>query len=1015
MYIRNKARNSRLGLGLILPVGFLMTVAVAWVAAQSSKSAPPIGDLGPTINLSIHEGTMIAIGLSHDKQNIVMDLQGSLFTLPATGGQAKMITDELYDARQPDWSPDGSKIAFQSNRNGLIHIWTINRDGTGAREITKGDFEDREPSWSPDGKRIAFSSDRSGAYAVWYLDVDSGAMHQVTKNSANEFAPTWSPTGQEIAFVSSRQSGPGVYAIRPDGSAEHQMAAVAGATSGFGRANVGSPAWSPDGKKVLYTVVANQQASLMLNDQKVVTGEDVFPFRAQWVSPTEFIYVANGKIQRRSLTASAGTPIAFTANLRVRQANYARKPRDFSSLAPRKALGIVRPVISPNGKQVAFVAVGDVWIMDIGSKPKRLTNDTSAKTDPAWSPDGSKLVYSSDRSGSFNLWMRDLKTGAEKQVTDKANAEYAASFSPDGSKVAFVDATGDMDGAVNVLDVKTGRAKEVFAASFGPGYPTWSADGHIIIISGLKKDSTRFREGSNQMLAISAEGGDPGRMIVPVDHKSIGSRLGEGPAWSPDGSLMAFGMQNSLYIMPVNKTGDPTGPPKLLVNDPVDYLNWTGDSKHVFYLSVDRMKMVSVPDGKVQDIPLDLTWTEDVPKGRVVVHAGKLVDGVHQEERSNVDIVIEGNRIRSIEPHRANQTGKLVDASNQTVMPGLIEAHGHYINTNGSLYGRILLAYGITTVRSPAGKPPEIIEQREAFESGRRLGPRVYLAGHLLEGPRLYYPLAVSVNTPEEVDEQIDRSKRLEYDLVKAYVKLPEPLRERVVAQAHRAGIAVSSHELYPAALFGMDSVEHLTGTAGRGYVTKVSSLGYSYQDVLEILSKSKMTMTPTASLGGFYPDVMASDPGAFDDPRWRIQPASVRDVPENRRRGGGASKGQLAAILAMEKAGVRIIAGTDAPLVPYGLALHNDLYLEQKAGLTPFQVLQTATVNTAALLNATADLGSIEVGKLADMVVVDGDPLADIRNARKVKLVIKNGEVVEMRDVLNPANRTTAGAAGSK
>jgi hypothetical protein len=283
----------------------------------------------------------------------------------------------------------------------------------------------------------------------------------------------------------------------------------------------------------------------------------------------------------------------------------------------------------------------------------------------------------------------------------------------------------------------------------------------------------------------------------------------------------------------------------------------------------------------------------------------------------------------------------------------------------------------------------------------------MYLAGHLLEGPRIYYPLAVPINNEADVDAQIDRADRLQYDLVKAYVKLPEPLRKRVVEAAHRKGIPVSSHEIYPAALFGMDSVEHFGGTAGRGYGTKVSLLGHAYQDVIEILSKSHMTITPTTSLGGYYPGVAESDPKAYDDPRWRIQPAWVRD--NTNQRGGTISAGQLQSLLAMERAGVRITSGTDSPLVPYGISLQNELYLLVKSGLTPFQALQTATVTTAALLNATSDLGTIEVGKLADMVAVDGDPLTDILNARKVHRVIKNGELIELQALLNPANRGPA------
>jgi len=1001
--------SCRLPLPIKIITAFIAAGSIGIFPQQPSSGAATVR----TVRITTHEGTMIAIALSADKHTLAMDLQGTLFTMPASGGQATQITDELYDARQPDWSPDGNSIAFQSNRNGLIHIWVAKRDGSGAHELTTGDFEDREPHWSPDGTRIAFSSDRSGNYDIWDVTVANGQLHQITRNPANDFAPSWSPDGKEIAFVSTRQPNPGIYAIHPDGSSERMIEAVNGAGPGFGRATISPAAWNPDSKRVVYSIVSGGGAKLMLDGKELSSNEDLFPFRAQWLSPTEFLYTADGKIKRRSINSNSATPVEFTANLNVGIPHYTRKKRDFDSLAPRKALGIVRPVISPDGKQIAFIAVGDLWVMKIGSKPERVTNDTSAKSDPAWSPDGSKLVYSSDRSGSFNLWIRDMRTGREKQVTDATYAEVGASWSPDGTRIAYVNSEGDMEGDIEVLDVKTGRSKKIHDATFGPGYPTWSADGRVIIISSLKQDSARFREGSNEMWAIPSDGSDAGRLIVPVPHKSIGSRLGEGPVWSPDGKQMAFELENALYVMPVTPAGDPAGPPRKLANDPIDYMNWTGDSRHIFYLSIDRFKLISTADGHVQDIPLDLTWTEDVPKGRLVVHAGRLVDGVHQTERTNVDIIIEGNRIRAIEPHSASlHTGKVVDASNETVMPGLIEAHGHYIDTNGSLYGRLLLAYGITTVRSPGGKPPEAIENREAFESGRRLGPRMYLTGALMEGPRVYYPISIPVTTPAEVDSAIDRANRLQYDLVKTYVKLPEPLRKRAVEEAHRVGIPVSSHELYPAALFGSDSVEHFTGTAGRGYGTKVSLLGHAYQDVIQILSKSGMTITPTTSLGGFYPGIAESDPGAYEDPRWHAQPSWVRNQTGGRGRGGTVSQGQLQTLMAMERAGVRITTGTDAPLVPYGLALQNELYLMVKAGFTPFQALQTVTVTTAALLNASSDLGTIEPGKLADMVVVNGDPLTDILNARKVVRVIKNGEVVEMQQLLNPANRGVGNTA---
>ena len=107
-------------------------------------------------------------------------------------------------------------------------------------------------------------------------------------------------------------------------------------------------------------------------------------------------------------------------------------------------------------------------------------------------------------------------------------------------------------------------------------------------------------------------------------------------------------------------------------------------------------------------------------------------------------------------------------------------------------------------------------------------------------------------------------------------------------------------------------------------------------------------------------------------------------------------------AILDMENAGVSVLAGTDSSLVPYGISLHYELEIEVAAGLTPFQALQTATVNPAQLLNASGDLGTVEAGKLADMVVVEGDPLLDIRNARRVRKVIRGGEVMDIENIVN-------------
>src|SRR5581483_790455 len=277
------------------------------------------------------------------------------------------------------------------------------------------------------------------------------------------------------------------------------------------------------------------------------------------------------------------------------------------------------------------------------------------------------------------------------------------------------------------------------------------------------------------------------------------------------------------------------------------------------------------------------------------------------------------------------------------------------------------------------------------------------------------------------VDMELERARRLDYDLLKTYVRLPDLLQRRAIEGAHRLGIPTSSHEIYPAALSGTDSVEHTGATSRRGYSPKQSLLGRSYEDVIQIIAKSHMTITPTMALGG-YQVATAADPSLLQDPRMtQLQPAWVRTPAAGggRGRGGrgaGAQSGppslhdymQRSAKVLMDllHAGVPIVAGVDAPLVPYGLALHTELAAYVEAGFTPFQALQTATVNTAALLNAQNDLGTIEPGKLADLVVVEGNPLVNIRDTVRVQKVIKNGELFTVDSLVKSASRVTLHSA---
>jgi imidazolonepropionase-like amidohydrolase len=228
-------------------------------------------------------------------------------------------------------------------------------------------------------------------------------------------------------------------------------------------------------------------------------------------------------------------------------------------------------------------------------------------------------------------------------------------------------------------------------------------------------------------------------------------------------------------------------------------------------------------------------------------------------------------------------------------------------------------------------------------------------------------------------------------------VRLPDGLQQRAIAGAHALGIPVSSHEVYPSARFGIDSVEHFSATSRRGYSPKLSLLNRVYDDVVKVVAGSGMTLTPTLALSRVAPAIFAS-PDLRADPRWRLQPDWVRARFDAAPPAGRGALGQRdETLMAYHRAGVPLLAGTDSPLVPYAISLHLELEAYVSAGLTPFQALQTATINVARALRVEKDLGTIEPGKLADLAIVDGDPLADIRSARNVRMVVVNGVVFEM------------------
>ncbi|MCC6317283.1 MAG: PD40 domain-containing protein [Gemmatimonadaceae bacterium] len=967
-------------------------------ALALTPAAPAPGQAPAVIDVTVTEGTSMSVAASRDGRQLAIDLQGSIWVMPSSGGRAQRVTDEYNDARQPTWSPDGRVIAFQGYRDGGYDIWAVDADGTHLRQLTSGPFDDREPTWSADGRFVAFASDRGGSYDIWLLTVATGALRQVTRDPGEDYMPTFSPEADEIAFVSTRQGAPAVYAVQVSTGAERRLTTTSG--------RYDAPSWGPGGEIVVHNTA--QGASRFEHNGKPITAdENVFAFRAGWLSPGEIVYVADGHIRRRSIASGVSATIDFSATLQVRRAALTPRRRDTQSRVPRRALGVVAPVVSPDGRQVAFAALGNLYLMPVGGAPRKLTDDPWLDTEPAWSPDGRYLAWSSDRGRGtlLDLWVYDTQTGTSRQLTREGTSAMGAAWSPDGTRIAFLDVDGIWRRAnVSVVDVATGTVTQIHPSLFGPGAPTWSPDGRRVLVAALVAYSTRFREGTNQLLSIPVDGGQP-TVYTPVEHLSIDSRVGAGPAWSPDGRRVALIYEGVLAVVPVDASGRPVGPPRRLTNEIAHAPSWTGDSRSILYQSNERLRLLDVETGAVRDVPVALSYAPSIPTGQVLVHAGRLIDGRSDRVRTDVDVLIRGNRIERVVPHATHPAGvRVVDASGLTVMPGLIEYHTHLQKDLGEASYRAYLAFGVTTVRSPGSTPYEAVEDREAVDAGVRPGPRLFVTGYLMEWNRVYYKMAVAVSSHAHLDLELARAKVLEFDMLKSYVRMPDLQQKRIIEFAHRMGVPVSSHEVFPSTLSGIDATEHTTGTSRRGYSPKAATLQRSYADVAQLFAASGVPLTPTLALsGGGLRRLLERDTTLRHDSRFRLYPEWLQ-AQLAAGGAGGAPPGAVDAnaggrmVMGLMRAGTRIVAGTDTP---NAATLHGELFTYVLAGMTPFEALKTATVNGAALLGL--DAGTIEAGRLADLAIVNGNPLEDISATTRVRYTIANGRVFSVDDLVKP------------
>ncbi|AWG45825.1 hypothetical protein AM586_15230 [Massilia sp. WG5] len=920
---------------------------------------------GPTqdLRVELREGTNMAAFPSPDGKRIVFSNQGALWVMPAAGGAATRITDWHLEPTAPVWSPDGKRIAFQNYApEANYHIWTIDPDGRRPEELTTGPNDDREPAWTPDGSALVFSSDRSndGQYKIWSVPADGGPPTRLTAGPGAESNPVVSPDGRTLAYV----DGPNVV-TKPFDSRTPTIVAPGTA-----------PAWVPDGSGLVYQ---NADRQLVLRGAQLTSGEDIFPFPVRFLPDGRFLYTADGHIRVRDAAGGAQGDIPFRAELLLRRPVFSHpKDRQFDNFGQRRVAGISAPVLSPDGRSIAFVALNDVWVMRIGDAPRRLTDDQDRDISPQWTADGKAVYFSTERgnAGQLAVDQVDVATGARTRLAAIPGRSMALpKLSPDGRSIAYITLSGQLE----IWNRATSTFR-VVAPAVGSqvSTPQWLADGRHILLVDNERINNRFREGYNKLRVIDLATGQGSFHAVAPAPRQISERDEGAAVLSPDGTRVAFIMDSLLHLMPLNPDGSPAGPARLLGSEPADLPSWGGNDM-LMVKSANRIRVIDADGSHARDVDVKLQWRQAAPEGSTLIRAGALWDGLAPTLRYDVDILVQKNRIAWIRPHTAgsaSQAERFIDASGLTVMPGLIETHIHPL----TLY---------------------------------QGGPRLFVSPPLWEGNRLFYHFARSLRTPAVADVEIAKAKAMDADFLKAYVRAPIPVMSRIAQGALDLGVPSGTHPIEPGAATGIAGTTHLSATQRMGYSWSKSAVkAITYQDAYDTYGKGSFRLIDTlfsaAALAGL-------DPGIVTDPRFILVPPNFVAGLQNATPPTPAQLGtiindatQQAKVVA---AGGLVANGTDSPLVVPGIQLHLNL---RAAGLVlgNYTALQTVTINAAKMALVDRDLGSVEPGKLADLIVVRGNPLSDLRAAANVEVVMKNGRAYTLAEILAPFSTPAAPAA---
>ena len=1029
-------------------------------------------DFGPVTKLSFetNEGTWMNVDVSPDGKRVVFDLLGDIYVMPIEGSgtaPATRIAGGAAFDMQPRFSPDGTRIAFVSDRDGLWNIWTMDAEGKNARQISR----DRRwfvnsPTWSPDGEYIYarrhFVAERSlGAGEIWmYHSSGPSDGLQVTEKTGfqkDNGEPEISPDGRYLYY--SKDVTPGLtfeYNKDPNGTIyavmrrdlltgrERRAVSVQGGSV--------TPAISPDGKTLAYIRRQRIQSFLYLRDLE--TGRDrqlfgnvdkdlqeawavhgLYPQYSWTPDGKSLVIWGEGKLWRVDAASGKGQQIPFTVRVEQTMAEAVRSPQNVhTDEFPVRMLRDVR--VAPDGTSVVYSALGHLYIRQLpDGQPRRLTKDDHLEFFPTFSRDGQWIVYttwSDEEMGRIRVIKPDGSSG--RVVVAQAGHYVEPSFSPDAQKIVFRGAGGDLtrgvfsaqDAGIHVVATSGGEPILVREGGFEPEFDH----------TGTRIYFRDVRGGNYTLSSVGVPATEtevPGR--DEIEHV-------RGPnvtqfAISPNGEWIAFEERFKTFIAPFPRTGRPIEigqstqayPVQRVSRDAGFYLTWSGDSRRLYWtlgpelFTRELARTFAFVEGgqpkadepEAKGVNIGFTAQSDKPTGTVALVGARAITmaGVARGGSitgmpgviENATVIVEGNRITAVGPSssvRVPAGATRIDLKGKTIMPGIIDVHGHVGGESSGLLAQSSwplaanIAFGVTTSHDPSNDTETVFTNAELIRVGAKLGPRLFSTGTILYGAET--PFKAVVETYEDALSHVRRQKAVGAVSVKSYNQQRRDARQMLVKAARELkmlNVPEGGSLLY------MNQTHVLDGHTGVEHSLPVPRI---YKDTIELFARSKVGYTPTAIVGygglsGEYYWYQTTNVWE-NEQLLRFVPREVVD-PRSRRRTMAPMDDFNHILIAkgakqIVDAGGMVQVGAHGQL--QGLGAHWELWMLQQGGMSNMEALRAATLDGARYLGFEADLGSIEKGKLADIIVLDRNPLENIRNSESISMVMLNGRLMDAK-----------------